>query len=151
LKALVQRVSRASVTTGGRVVASTGPGLLVLAGFGGSDSGDDLDWMARKLANLRIFSDSRGAMNLSILETGGSFLVVSQFTLHADTEKGRRPSFIGAAAPGAAETLYRLFVQQLTGFGLPVETGVFGADMQVELVNDGPVTLMLESPSERRS
>jgi D-aminoacyl-tRNA deacylase len=149
VKTLVQRVSRASVTVDGVVSGSIGPGLLVLAGFGRSDDRADLQWMAGRIANLRIFPDQSGNMNRSVLDCGGSILVVSQFTLHADTAKGRRPSFVRAADPSDAEMLYRIFVTLMGTSGLEVRTGVFGAMMQVELVNDGPVTLMLDSPSER--
>lgn len=149
MKALVQRVSRASVRVGGTTVGSIGGGLLVLAGFGRNDTDEDLLWTAKRIANLRIFPDDEGAMNLSLLDTGGSILVVSQFTLHADTAKGRRPGFSRAADPVRAEMLFRLFASMLEEAGLEVQRGVFGAMMEVELVNDGPVTLMIDSPCER--
>jgi len=149
VKALVQRVCRARVTVGGATVGEIGQGLLVLAGFRGEDTGADLAWMASRVANLRVFPDGSGNMNLSLLETGGSALVVSQFTLHADCTKGRRPSFARAADPSTARRLYESFVETLRGTGVAAATGEFGAMMQVDLVNDGPVTLMLDSPSER--
>lgn len=151
MKALVQRVSRASVRVDGKTVGSIGGGLLVLAGFGRSETNGDLLWTANRIANLRVFPDDRGAMNLSLLDTGGSILVVSQFTLHADTAKGRRPSFTRAADPARAEMLFRLFTSMLEETGLEVQQGVFGAMMEVELVNDGPVTIMMDSPCERAS
>ncbi|NLP06072.1 D-tyrosyl-tRNA(Tyr) deacylase [Candidatus Fermentibacteria bacterium] len=149
MKALVQRVSRASVRVDGATVGAIGGGLLVLAGFGRSDTNEDLLWTAGRIANLRIFPDDRGAMNLSLLDTGGSILLVSQFTLHADTAKGRRPGFARAADPVRAEMLFRLFASMLEDTGLEVQRGVFGAMMEVELVNDGPVTIMIDSPCER--
>jgi D-tyrosyl-tRNA(Tyr) deacylase len=149
MKALVQRVGRAKVTVDGRVAGEIGAGLLVFAGFRDEDSLDDLSWMSGKIANLRVFPDASGNMNLSLLDVGGSVLVVSQFTLHADAVKGRRPSFARAAEPGLAKRLYDSFVEILSGTGIPTETGEFGAAMQVDLLNDGPVTLMLDSPSER--
>lgn len=149
MKALVQRVSEASVTVGGDTVGAIGPGLLVLAGFGSEDDEAQLRWMAGKVAGLRIFPDRRGDMNRSLLDVGGGILVVSQFTLHASCRKGRRPSFTDAAPPERAEVLYDLFVEMLRGCGAPVESGRFGAMMQVSLVNDGPVTIMIDSPGER--
>lgn len=148
MKVLLQRVKHASVTTGGSTAGSIEGGLLALVGIGRNDTGDDLEWMASKLVNLRIFPDTSGAMNLSLLDTGGAILAVSQFTLHADCTRGRRPSFIGAGDPRTASALFDLFVERLRALGPGVETGVFGAMMEVSLVNDGPVTLMLDSPSE---
>jgi D-tyrosyl-tRNA(Tyr) deacylase len=146
LRALVQRVREASVTTGGRVVGDTGPGLLVLAGVGHLDSDDDRDWLARKIVHLRIFNDDAGVMNRSVAETGGGILAVSQFTLYASTRKGNRPSWSGAAAPDIAQPAFDAFVHRLSAeLGRPVATGVFGADMDVALVNDGPVTIWLDS------
>jgi D-tyrosyl-tRNA(Tyr) deacylase len=142
---VVQRVSRASVTIQGRVVGKIGPGLLVLAGFTGPDADDAVEWMADKLANLRIFPDADGKMNRSLLEVdGAAALVVSQFTLYGDARKGRRPSFVEAASPVIAEPLYQRLVAALRQRGVTVATGEFGAMMAVELVNDGPVTLVLE-------
>ena len=149
MKALIQRVSEASVRVEGQVVGSIGPGLLVLAGFRAEDDQSQLDWMARKVTGLRIFPDQSGDMNVSVLDHGGSLLAVSQFTLHANCRKGRRPSYMAAAPPDQAQVLYRLFLQTLRGYGLPVESGVFGAMMEISLVNDGPVTIMVDSPSER--
>ena len=151
MKALVQRVSKAGVVVSGETVGEIGEGLLALVGFREEDDVTDLEWMARKLLNLRIFPDSRGEMNLSLLDTGGGLLVVSQFTLHANTRKGRRPSFVRAASPGRAEALYRMFLELLESTGTRIASGVFGAMMSVELVNDGPVTLMIDSPSERQA
>lgn len=148
MKTLLQRVAGASVSVDGRVTGEIGHGLLALVSFGRRDTTDDLEWMLRKVKGLRVFPDSKGVMNLSVEETGGSLLVVSQFTLHADARKGRRPSYIHAAIPDDAEMLYDLFVQMASHSGVPVRTGVFGAMMDVALVNSGPVTIMLESPSE---
>jgi D-tyrosyl-tRNA(Tyr) deacylase len=149
MKALLQRVSSASVRIDGMIRGSIEAGILALVGFGHRDTEEDLRWMARKVRELRIFPDGRGNMNLSLEDIGGELLVVSQFTLHASTRKGRRPSFVGAAPPGRAEMLYGLFVQMCREGGLTVRQGVFGAMMEVELVNDGPVTVMVDSPSER--
>ncbi len=149
MKALVQRVSSASVTVEGSVSSSIGSGLLVLVSFSPHDTPRDLDWMRDKLTGLRVFPDGNGLMNLSLPEVGGGMLVVSQFTLHADTRKGKRPSFVGAAQPAVAEMLYRVFMQKVRECGIEVGEGVFGAHMNVALVNDGPVTIMIDSPSER--
>ncbi|MFO7626077.1 MAG: D-aminoacyl-tRNA deacylase [Candidatus Fermentibacteraceae bacterium] len=149
MKALVQRVSSAGVTVSGITVSSMGPGLLALVSFSPSDTPGDLDWMRDKLIGLRVFSDTGGLMNLSLTETGGKMLVVSQFTLHADTRKGKRPSFTRAAPPETAGMLYRVFIQKVREAGVEVCEGVFGAHMEVTLVNDGPVTIMVDSPSER--
>jgi D-aminoacyl-tRNA deacylase len=140
----LQRVSHARVTVGGRVTGEIGEGLLILAGFHQQDNAEALSWMADKLRGLRVFADNEGKMNRSIEEIGGSFLVVSQFTLYGDARKGRRPSFVDAAPPEIAIPLYDRFVQLLRAGGMRVETGEFGAMMHVELVNDGPVTLILE-------
>ena len=146
MRALIQRVGEASVRIGGEEVASTGKGLLVLVGIEHADGAEDVAWLAPKIANLRIFDDAEGKMNLSLGEIGGSVLVVSQFTLHAATRKGNRPSFIRAAAPGHSEPLYEAFCAALEHeIGRPVSRGVFGGDMQVALVNDGPVTLWIDS------
>jgi len=144
LRALVQRVAHASVSVEGQVVATIGPGLLVLLGVRQGDTAAQAGWLAEKLANLRIFEDAAGKMNLSALDTGAEALVVSQFTLYADASKGRRPSFAEAAAPEVAAPLFDEFVRQLRRCGLPAQTGVFGAKMLVEIHNDGPVTLLLE-------
>lgn len=147
MRTVVQRVREARVVVEGQTVGEIGPGLLVLAGFAPQDDVRVLDWMARKLVQLRIFADDEGKMNRSVLDTGGQILVVSQFTLLADARKGNRPSYVGAAPPPLADTLYQQFVRQVeTLLGQPVPTGEFGADMQVSLLNDGPVTLVLDSP-----
>lgn len=151
MKSLVQRVSGASVEVEGESVGTIGRGLLVLVGFRNEDTPEDLDWMAAKLTGLRVFPDGAGNMNLSLEDVGGEMLVVSQFTLHADTRKGKRPSFVKAADPETANILYRLFIQKVRETGITVAEGVFGAMMEVSLLNDGPVTLMVDSPSERRS
>lgn len=144
MRVLLQRVTRASVSVDGRETGSIGPGFAALVGFTHADADDHLQWMADKIAGLRVFADAEGKMNLAITEVGGAVLVVSQFTLYGDAAKGRRPSFIQAAHPDAARPLYERFVVALRERGMPVETGEFGAMMQVELVNDGPVTLWLE-------
>jgi D-tyrosyl-tRNA(Tyr) deacylase len=144
MRIVLQRVSRARVTVEGRVTGEIGRGLLLLAGFTDGDSEDALAWMADKVVGLRIFPDDEGKMNRSVQEAGGGLLVVSQFTLYGDTRKGRRPSFVDAARPEIAIPLYEHFVELLRATGLPVGTGEFGAMMDVELVNDGPVTLILE-------
>jgi D-tyrosyl-tRNA(Tyr) deacylase len=143
--AVIQRVRRASVSVGGEVVASIGPGFLVLVGVAHGDGPDDVAWTARKTAEIRILEDEAGKMNLSLAETGGSVLVVSQFTLLADCRKGRRPAFTGAAPPAEAERLYLEYARALGALGIPTQTGRFGAMMDVELVNDGPVTIVLDS------
>ena len=147
MRAVVQRVARASVTPGG----SIGAGLCVLLGVAEGDVDASAERLAGKIARLRIFENEDGKFDRSLLDTGGSALVVSQFTLIADTAKGNRPSFSGAARPEHAEPLYDRFAQALRAFGVPVETGVFGARMEVELVNDGPVTLVLEDASAASS
>ncbi len=145
MRALIQRVSEASVTVEGRVVGQIGRGLLVLLGAGAGDSPAEADLLAEKVATMRIFPDDQGRFDRSLLDVGGAALVVSQFTLYADTRRGRRPSFSDAAAPDLAAPLVERFAGGLRARGLPVETGVFGAMMQVALVNDGPVTIMLDS------
>ena len=144
MRVVVQRVSRAEVRIDGRVVGRIGRGLLLLVGFKADDSDGALSWMADKVVGLRIFSDDEGKMNRSLGEVGGGLLVVSQFTLYGDVQKGRRPSFIDAAPPPIAIPLYEKFVSLLRAQAADVETGEFGAMMDVELVNDGPVTLLLE-------
>jgi D-aminoacyl-tRNA deacylase len=144
MRALLQRVSRAEVRVDGAVVGRIDRGLLVLVGFTAADVPDTTDWMAGKVADLRIFADDQGKMNRSVAEANGAVLVVSQFTLYGDAHSGRRPSFIAAARPEIAEPLYERFVAGVRERGLPVATGRFGAMMDVELVNDGPVTLWLE-------
>ncbi len=144
MRILLQRVSRAAVRVDGRVTGTIGTGYLLLVGFTHTDGETELSWMADKVAGLRLFGDAEGKMNLGITDVGGALLVVSQFTLYGDAGKGRRPSFIRAARPEAAIPLYERFLHLLRERGLPVETGEFGAMMDVELVNDGPVTLWLE-------
>ncbi len=146
MKAVVQRVLEASVTVEGQRVSQIGPGLLVLLGVGKGDGEADAAWMAEKVANLRIFEDEAGKMNRSLLEGSKQVIVVSQFTLYGDAQKGRRPSFIDALEPVEANRLYELCCTRLREQGLTVGTGVFRADMKVGLINDGPVTLLLESP-----
>jgi len=145
VRAVIQRVTRASVTVEGRVTGEIGAGLLVLLGVSRTDNPESAAYLAEKIANLRIFSDEAGKMNLSLLDVGGSALLVSQFTLYGDTRGGRRPSYIQAAPPEQASLLYQEFVRSIRSLGVPVQTGVFQAHMQVELVNDGPVTILLDS------
>ncbi len=146
MRVLVQRVSSASVIADGTPTGSIGSGLLVLVGFEEPDTFEDIEWICGKLIRLRIFNDENGVMNLSLADTGGDILVVSQFTLHASTRKGNRPSYIRAARPEQAVPLYENFLEQLEKeLGKPVAKGVFGADMQVNLVNNGPVTLFIDS------
>jgi D-tyrosyl-tRNA(Tyr) deacylase len=146
VRALVQRVREASVSVDGRVVGAIGPGLLVLAGMARDDGDDDRDWLARKIVALRIFDDDAAVMNRPVVDTGGDILAVSQFTLYASTKKGNRPSWSAAASPEIAEPKFEAFVAALArDLGKPVPTGIFGADMQVALVNDGPVTIWLDS------
>lgn len=144
MRVVLQRVSHASVTVEGRITGEIGRGLLLLVGFTEGDSEEDLRWMAEKVVGLRIFPDEDGKMNRSLDEVDGALLVVSQFTLYGDARKGRRPSFIQAARPETAVPLYERFLAVLAETGRPVEAGEFGADMKVELLNDGPVTLILE-------
>ena len=146
MKVVVQRVTSASVTISGDLRSGIGKGLLVLLGIESSDNDDDIDWLTNKIVRLRIFDDMNGVMNLSILDTGGEILVVSQFTLHAKTKKGNRPSYIRAAPPDIAIPLYNIFIKKLGQLGgKEVRTGEFGAMMQVESVNDGPVTIIIDT------
>ncbi len=145
MRALLQRISRASVTVDGAVIGQSGPGLMILVCAMQGDGDLEADQLAKKIAKLRIFKDDAGKMNRSILDIEGSALVISQFTLAADTSRGNRPGFSGAAAAAEGERLYEEFVRKLSAQGVPVETGAFGADMAVELVNDGPVTIWMES------
>jgi D-aminoacyl-tRNA deacylase len=144
MRVVAQRVSRASVRVDGTVVGEIGTGLMLLVGFTHDDTSREIDWMTGKLLGLRIFADDDGKMNRSVADVGGSILVVSQFTLYGDARKGRRPSFVDAAPPEVAIPLYQQFLLALADGGVPVAAGEFGADMKVELVNDGPVTLLLE-------
>jgi D-tyrosyl-tRNA(Tyr) deacylase len=147
MRALIQRTRHASVTVDGEVVGSIGPGLTVLLGVAPEDGPEQVTWLARKVANLRIFPDDDGRMNRSLLDAGGGALVISQFTLYGDCAKGRRPSFVKAAPPQLAEPLYERFCEALAAEGVrELARGVFGADMKVELLNDGPVTLMIDTP-----
>ena len=145
MRALLQRVSHASVTVEGEVIGQTGPGLLVLICAMQGDGEAQADQLAAKIAKLRIFTDEAGKMNRSIRDTDGSALVVSQFTLAADTSRGNRPGFSSAATPDEGKRLYQYFADQLAAQGVPVETGEFGADMKVELLNDGPVTIWMDT------
>ena len=146
MRALVQRVKKGSVTIDGKVNGSIGQGLVILLGITHTDTEKDADFVADKCVDLRIFEDENGKMNKSLEETGASILLISQFTLYAATRKGRRPSFDAAARPEYAEVLYEYFIRKLRSRGITVETGIFGADMQVEIHNDGPVTMLVEYP-----
>ncbi len=146
MRAVLQRVSRAKVTVGDEIAGEISLGWLLLLGIAPDDSSKEVDWLAEKVANLRAFQDEAGKMNLSVQDVRGSVLVVSQFTLYGDCLKGRRPGFTDAAPPGIAEPLYESFIVALKALGVPVATGRFGADMQVQLVNDGPVTFVIDVP-----
>jgi D-tyrosyl-tRNA(Tyr) deacylase len=149
MRTVIQRVSEASVAVDGAVVAQIQTGLLILLGIEDNDTPDDADWLVKKIAQLRIFSDAQGLMNLSVMDVQGELLVISQFTLHASTKKGNRPSFIKAAKPDKAIPMYESFVQQLKAVShCPVKTGIFGADMKVRLLNDGPVTIIMDSKNK---
>lgn len=149
MRALIQRVSRASVTVDQRIAGSIEKGLLILLGIEEADTEEDLTWLSRKIAGLRLFDDDQGLMNLGLSEVRGGILLVSQFTLHAATKKGNRPSFIRAARPDVAKTMYeRMILQLQADSGRPIETGVFGAQMEVELVNDGPVTIWIDTKNK---
>ncbi len=145
MRAVIQRVRRAQVTVDGRVVGQIGSGLLVLLGIGKGDAAETADYLAEKTANLRIFEDAGGKMNVSLLESGGAALVVSQFTLYGDVRRGRRPAFDRAAPPQDAKEIYEQYAANLRAFGIQVETGIFQAHMVLELENDGPVTILLDS------
>jgi len=146
MRVVVQRVSNASVSVDGKVISAIGNGMLVFAGFEHNDTAEDLDWMSGKITNLRIFADEYGVMNLSVKETNGEILLISQFTLHAATKKGNRPSYIRAAPPEISIPLYHLFIDKVTEqLGKSVKAGIFGADMKVELLNDGPVTIIIDT------
>ncbi len=146
MRAVIQRVRRAAVSVDGQTVGRIGHGLLVLLAASRGDGPEQVRWMAEKLPSLRVFSDQDGKMNLSLMQVGGEMLVVSQFTLYGDCRKGKRPSYAHAAPPQEAETLYKGFIEAVRNQGVPVQEGVFGAMMEVELVNDGPVTLILDAP-----
>jgi D-tyrosyl-tRNA(Tyr) deacylase len=150
MKAVLQRVTRASVSIDGQVIGRIGSGLVILLGVAGNDDQKDAEYLANKSADLRLFADPEGKLNRSLLDIGGGALVVSQFTLLADTRKGRRPSFVAAAPPDKAAALVDCFVQALRNRGVPVETGRFQAHMLVEILNDGPVTIILDSAQSAR-
>ena len=149
MRAVIQRVTKASVTVDGHKVGAIATGLLVLLGIEDADSEEDIQWLSNKIVNLRIFNDEAGVMNRSVKEMGGELLLVSQFTLHASTKKGNRPSYIKASKPDMAIPLYEKMIRQLqTDLGQPIATGIFGADMKVELVNDGPVTIIIDTKNK---
>lgn len=146
MRTVIQRVTRASVSVEGRILSETGRGLLVLLGIEDSDGNNDIEWLCNKIVQLRIFNDQDGVMNLSVQEAGGGIMVISQFTLHARTKKGNRPSYIKAARPEVAIPLYNSFINRLSALlGREIATGEFGAMMQVELINDGPVTIIIDT------
>jgi len=146
---VIQRVSSASVTIGGAIKSKIDKGLLVLVGIEDADTDEDISWLASKIVNLRIFNDSEGVMNVSVKDDGGDIIVVSQFTLHASTKKGNRPSYIKASKPPIAIPLYEKFVTAVSAeLGKPIQTGEFGADMKVELLNDGPVTIVIDTKNK---
>ena len=146
MKAVIQRVSKASVTINGLVKSSISNGLLILVGIEDADTTEDIEWLSAKIINLRIFADEQGIMNLSVKDCNGDIILVSQFTLHASTKKGNRPSYIKAAKPDVAIPIYEKMIQQLQiDLGKPIQTGEFGADMKVELLNDGPVTIIIDT------
>ena len=149
MRAVIQRVTKASVTIDGKIHSQIGSGLLVLLGIEDADTGEDIQWMSGKIVNLRIFDDADGVMNESVRDKNGDIILVSQFTLHASTKKGNRPSYIKASKPEVAIPLYKKMIQQLSAdLGKPVGTGSFGADMKVELLNDGPVTILIDSKNK---
>jgi D-aminoacyl-tRNA deacylase len=149
MRVVIQRVIAASVNVNNNITGSIEQGLLVLAGFEDADVAEDIEWLSNKIVNLRIFNDENGVMNKSVLDVGGDVLLVSQFTLHASTKKGNRPSYIKASKPDVAIPLYQQTIQQLSkDLGKPVKTGIFGADMKVELLNDGPVTIVIDTKNK---
>lgn len=146
MKAVIQRVTEASVTVDGNVTGSIGNGMLILLGIEDADSEEDIGWLSKKIVNLRIFNDEKGLMNLSAMETGGDFLIISQFTLMASTKKGNRPSYIRASKRDFAEPMYEKFCEEIgKESGRKVQKGIFGADMKVQLLNDGPVTIVIDT------
>lgn len=146
MRVLIQRVKRASVTVDGELVSEIGKGLLVFVGICDDDSKEDIEWLTKKISNIRLFDDENGVMNLSVQETGGEVLAVSQFTLMASTKKGNRPSYIKAAKPDISVPLYEQFCNEMEiAMNKPIKRGVFGADMKVDLLNDGPVTIFIDS------
>ena len=149
MRAVIQRVSKASVDIEGKVTGQINKGLLILLGIEDADTNEDIEWLSGKIVNLRVFDDENGVMNRSVLEVDGDILLISQFTLHASTRKGNRPSYIKASKPDFAIPMYEKMIVQLEhGLGKKIQTGIFGADMQVELVNDGPVTIIIDSKSK---
>ena len=146
MRAVIQRVTEASVTIDGAIKGAIGTGYLVLLGIAQDDTPEDGAWLARKIVPMRLFNDAEGKMNLALADVGGDILLISQFTLHASTRKGNRPSYTAAAAPAIAIPLYETFIRQLREeLGKPIQTGTFGADMKVRLLNDGPVTILIDS------
>ncbi len=149
MKVVIQRVQHASVTINNKVTACIKGGLLILVGIEDADNQEDIDWLSKKIVNLRIFDDKKGIMNYSVIDIAGDILVVSQFTLHASTKKGNRPSYIKASKPEIAIPIYETFCKEISKqMGKPVQTGTFGADMKVELLNDGPVTILIDSKNK---
>ena len=149
MRAVIQRVSKASVTIDNKIYSQIENGLLVLVGIEDADNAEDIEWLSGKIVNLRVFNDDNGVMNISVKDINGDILAVSQFTLHASTKKGNRPSYIKASKPEFAIPMYEKFVQQLgNDFGKKIHTGVFGADMKVELLNDGPVTIVIDTKNK---
>lgn len=149
MRAVIQRVSRASVTIDGIINGEIGWGLLVLLGIEDADTEEDISWLSSKIVNLRIFNDEAGVMNRSVIETKGEILLISQFTLHASTRKGNRPSYIKASKPDIAVPIYEKMIRQLSiDLGKDIQTGIFGADMKVELLNDGPVTIVIDTKNK---
>jgi D-tyrosyl-tRNA(Tyr) deacylase len=149
MRIVIQRVSEAAVRVDGNITGSIGKGLLVLVGIEDADTKEDIEWLSNKIVNIRIFDDADGVMNLSVKDIGGGILLVSQFTLHASTKKGNRPSYIKASKPDIAIPMYEAMIKQLTlDLGKPVQTGIFGADMKVSLLNDGPVTITMDSKNK---
>lgn len=149
MRAVIQRVSEASVTVEGAIIGQIQQGLMVLVGIVNEDDTSDIEWLSNKIIHMRIFDDENGVMNKSLIEVGGAILLVSQFTLHAATKKGNRPSYIAAAKPEVSILLYEAMIQQLQkDLGAPIQTGKFGADMKVALINDGPVTIIIDSKNK---
>jgi D-tyrosyl-tRNA(Tyr) deacylase len=149
MRVVIQRVSKAGVTIDGKLKSSISKGLLILAGIEDADGTEDIEWLSGKIVNLRIFNDAEGVMNLSVKDTDGDILLVSQFTLHASTKKGNRPSYLRASKPDISIPLYEQLIRRLEGdLGKPISTGEFGADMKVELLNDGPVTILIDSKAK---
>lgn len=149
MRVVIQRVERASVTVEGKTTGAIDHGLMILAGFEDADTPEDLQWMSAKISKLRIFNDEEGVMNRSVMDVNGGILVVSQFTLHANTRKGNRPSYIRAAKPDTAIPLYEAFIKQLSlDTGIEIKSGIFGAMMKIELINDGPVTITIDTKNK---